>query len=200
MLQGFQNRLRSLADYRRRKAARRAFRGWNRLFEPAQGIDEHTRWADLPDRALLFLCEQLPESRFTVYDLLMGAFGLGSGYEFESLPSPTLLPLLDCYFVTMDQIHFECMRRLGWVEGPVPGGGIPIIEQVLRDLKISSSFVLKSPKMTPHHPGFQKVRGESDFDYGRFLRMHIPDAVKEFRKRIVTGMETGHKAGPKGLG
>jgi hypothetical protein len=124
----------------------------------------------------------------------MRAFGLGSGYEFESLPSPTLLPLLDCYFVTMDQIRFECMRRLGWVEQPVPGGEIPIIKQVLRGLKASNPFAFKCPKMTPRHPGIQKVRGEDDLDYGRFLRMHIPDAVEEFRKRIITKLNRGSKA------
>lgn len=190
-----EDRLSSLSDYRRRKAARRAFREWNRLFEPAQRIEENTRWADLPDRAVLFLCEELPEHRFTVYDLLMGASGLGSGYEFESLPSPKLLPLLDCYFVTMDRIRFECMRRLGWVEDPLPGAQIPIIELVLRDLKASAPFTLKNPKMTPRHPGFGKVRGENDPDYGRFLRMHVPDAIKEFRKGIIAKVETGRKAG-----
>ncbi|MEW6666337.1 MAG: hypothetical protein AB1512_14095 [Thermodesulfobacteriota bacterium] len=160
-----------------------------------QGIDEKTRWADLPDRALLFLCEDIPESRFAVYDLLTGVFGLGSGYEFESLPSPTLLPLLDCYFLTMDRIRFECMRRLGWVEEPVPvGDEMTIIEQVRLDLNTSTPFLLNGPKMTPRHPGFQKVRGENDFDYGRFLRMHIPDAVTEYRKRTTAKEDSGRKA------
>jgi hypothetical protein len=48
--------------------------------------------------------------------------------------------------------------------------------------------------MTPRHPGIQKVRGEDDLDYGRFLRMHIPDAVEEFRKRIITKLNRGSKA------
>jgi hypothetical protein len=82
-----EDRVRSLDDHRTRKTARRAFREWNRVFEPPQGIEEDTRWADLPDKAPLFLCEESPESRFIVYDLLMGAFGRGRGYEFESLPS-----------------------------------------------------------------------------------------------------------------
>jgi len=187
-------RITSLDDYKGRKTARRAFREWNRLFGSLQRIDENTRWADLPDKALLSLCEETPESRFAIYDLLTRASGLGSGYEFESLPPSTLWHLLDCYLVTMDRIRFECMRRLGWVEESVRGRENSIIDQVLRDLKTSGDSLLKPPRMTPRHPGFQQVSGENDFDYGRFLRMYAPDAVKAFRQRLIAHVDWGHKA------
>jgi len=35
--------------------------------------------------------------------------------------------------------------------------------------------------------------GESDFDYGRFPRIYVPDDIKEFRKRIIKKTETGCK-------
>ena len=50
----------------------------------------------------------------------MGIYGLGSGYEFESLPPGTVSALLDPFFLITDQIRFDCLRRLNWAV--FPGG------------------------------------------------------------------------------
>ena len=72
-----------LEKYKYKRAAQRGFRKWKRLFRSAMIIDEETRWSDLPDFVILFLCEDTRESRLTIYGLLMGALDLGRGYEFE---------------------------------------------------------------------------------------------------------------------
>lgn len=173
----------SLSGYKRSKATQRAFREWRRLFQTLHDLDEKTRWEDLPDWMILFLSEQSPEGRLTVYDLLMGGLGLGSGHHFETLPAEKLMPLMDVYFVIMDQIHFECMRRLGWVES-IPWAEKSIMDQIIEARNLLSPFLLKPPAMTPGHPAFNEITGGDDFDYGRLLRMHIPDAWKAFRNRM----------------
>ncbi len=179
----------SLGVFKRRKAAQRGFREWKRLFETFHDLDEDTRWSDLPDWLLLYLCEGSPESRLTLYDLLMGASGLGSGYEFQALPPDTLMPLLDAYFVLMDQVHFECMRRLGWIKN-IPWVEKPIIDQVLEAKEISP-FTLKMPEMTPQHPAHGRTRGKDDFDYGRWLRSRIPEAIDLLKRRIAAAIHDG---------
>jgi hypothetical protein len=183
----------SLSDYKRKQAARGGFREWRRLFQTLPDLDERTRWSDLPDWVILYLSEDSHESRLTLYDLIMGTLGLGSGYQFETLPPEVLLRLMDSYFAILDRLRFECMHRLGWIEEPVPGGETPIIEQILQERNASPPLV-STPRMTSRHPGYGYVSGEGDFDYGRFLRMHIPDAVREFRKRISAHAKSGGNA------
>jgi coenzyme F420-reducing hydrogenase delta subunit len=174
-------KLRSLEGYKLKKAAKRGFREWSRVFQTIDGLHEHTRWSDLPDWVILFLCENSPECRLTVYNLLMNVSGLGSGFEFEILPPEKLMPLMGSYFILVDQVRFECMRRLGWVES-IPWESKSIIEQVFESFRVSSPFMLPVPKMTPRHPGYEKIRGTDDLDYVTFLRKHIPDAIRAFRK------------------
>lgn len=177
----------SLYKFKRRKAAQRGFREWRRLFETFHGFGENTRWSDLPDWLLLYLCEGSPESRLTLYDLLMGVSGLGSGYDFEALPPDTLMPLLDAYFVLMDQVHYECMRRLGWIENS-PWAEKPVVDQV-REAAGISPFMLGVPEMTPQHPAFGITKGRHDFDYGRWLRKHVPKSIHLFAKRITAARD-----------
>jgi len=182
-----------LPGYKRKKAAQRGFREWRRLFQTFHDFDENTRWSDLPDWVILFLSEDNPESRLTVYDLLMGALGLGSGHEFETLPAHRLMTLMDAYFVIMDQIRFECMRRLVWIEA-IPWAEKSIIKQIFEARDIPSPFMLKTPRMTCRHPAFNKTRGEDDFDYGRLLRTYIPDALEAFRKKSSSKMNDQKRA------
>lgn len=187
----------SLPGYKRKKSAQRGFREWRRLFRTFHAFDENTRWSGLPDWVILFLSEDSPEGRLTVYDLLMGALDLGSGHGFETLPGHRLMPLMDAYFIIMDQIRFECMRRLGWIE-EIPWADKSIIEQVLAARDISSPFMLKTPRMTCLHPGFNKMRGEGDPDYERLLRMHIPDAIRAFTRKLHSKMTDRKRAALKG--
>lgn len=170
----------SLESHRNQKAALRGFREWRRRFKSLPDLDEHTRWSDLPHDVILFLAEDDQEGRRLIHDLLMGTLGLGSGYEFESLPSEHLLPLLDVYFILIDQVRFECMRRLGWVQ-EIPWGEKPIIG-LIRDYKqgVHPSLV-DPPKLNPHHPDYPTFTRLSENEQRVFIRKIIPEAVNQFR-------------------
>jgi hypothetical protein len=172
-----------LESLKNHKAAQRGFREWQRRFKSIPKLDEYTLWSDLPDELVLFLAEDDEGGRKIIHDLLMGSLGLGSGYEFESLPSEKLLPLLDIYFLLIDQVRFECMRRLGWVQD-VPLGHTPII-RLIREYKNKSSLVPSAPpRLSPNHPAFPEYLLLAEIEQQSFIRRMIPEAVKQFQTRL----------------
>jgi hypothetical protein len=173
----------SLESVKKQKAARRGFREWKRHFKDLPALDEQTRWADLPDALIHFLAEDSFESRPIVHDLLMGVMGLGSGYEFESLPSERLLPLMDAYFVVIDQVRFECMRRLGWIQ-EILLPEQPITETIRNYDRVLPAALLQSPILTPLHPAYSDYPDKTDLEQRVLLRKYIPEAVKKFGERI----------------
>jgi hypothetical protein len=173
----------SLESLKSQKAAKRGFREWQRRFKTLPALDEHTTWGGLPDELILFLAEDDEGGRQIIHDLLMGALGLGSGYEFESLPSEKLLPLLDVYFILIDQVRFECMRRLGWVS-EIPLGYKPIIG-LIRDYKQGVSPALTdTPELNPNHPDYPTYILLNEIEKRTFVRRMIPDAVKQFQVKV----------------
>lgn len=172
-----------LKSYKLKRAAQKGFKKWQSLFDAMPYLDENTKWSDLPDRLILFLCEDSTESRLKIYDLLMGSHGLGRGCDFESLPSHQLLPLLDVHLFIMDQVRFECMRRLGWVENILQEDK-PIIEQVLDAAKLQLAGMLATPRPDRKHPAYREYFKANNFDRGALIRRYIPDAIRQFKKRL----------------
>jgi hypothetical protein len=176
----------SLEAHKLKKASRRGFREWSRLFPGPPDLDENTRIQDLPDQLLLFLCEDIPQSRLLIYDVLMGIYGLGSGYEFESLSPEQVGKLLDPFFLLTDQFRFECLRRLGWAY-PSPASVLPLVELVLQIRERIPVDLLGTPELTTSHPAYHLLKQPSLLEQAVFLRRHLPDAVREFRERIQGG-------------
>jgi hypothetical protein len=176
----------SLEAQRNQKAAKRGFREWQRRFRSLPTLDENTRWSDLPDEMILFLAEDDDDGRGIIHDLLMGTLGLGSGYEFESLPSEKLLPLLDVYFILIDQVRFECMRRLDWVQ-EIPLGNQPIIPLIRAFRQGSNLALVEPPKLARQHPAYPDYSRLSEIEQRVFLRKIIPEAVKQFKEKTQGG-------------
>lgn len=169
----------SLASHKYRKAADRGFDGWQRLFSSITSFDENTRWPDLPDKVILFCCEETPESKHSLYALIMGAHRLGSAYDFEAQPFDRLSTLLNVYFFITDQARFECMRRLGWVE-VVPRGDKPIIEVVMAAATYEYASLLETPAPTPLHPCYSEDARSNGMDRAALVRRYAPQAIEQF--------------------
>ena len=178
------NNVISLESLRNQKAAKRGFKEWRRKFKGFHSLDEQTRWADFPDEVILFLADDDEGGRQLIHDLLMGALELGHGYQFESLPSEKLLPLLDVYFLLIDQVRFECIRRLGWVE-KIPLGDRPIIALIREyDQGIYPALIV-SPKLTAGHPAYSEYSRLPEMEQRVFIRKTIPEAIRLFREKII---------------
>lgn len=173
----------SLESLKNRKAAQRGFREWQRRFKSLPILDEHSLWSDLPDELILFLAEDDEGSREIIHDLLMGSLGLGNGYEFEALPSEKLLTLLDVNFILIDQIRFECMRRLGWIY-EIPLSDKPIIGLIREFNHGVLPLLTDIPELTPSHPGYPEYAILNEIEKRTFIRRMIPEAVKQFSAEV----------------
>jgi hypothetical protein len=173
----------SLESIRSRKAAGRGFREWRRRLPALPELTDQTRWSDFPDRAIVFLAEDSPESRLMIHDLLMGALGLGSGYDFESLEPGKLLPLLDLNFILLDQMRFECMRRLGWI-AELPWEGKSIIDLIRTYQEGDPPLAISLPSPTSDHPAFEDYQGANEMERRILFRRSIPEAVRLLRIKV----------------
>ena len=187
-----QNKVVPLESYKLKRSADKGFKRWKYFFELPPYPDENTQWSDLSDRLILFLCEDSTESRLAIYDLLMGAYDLGRGYELESLPPPQLLPLLDVHLFITDQVRFECMRRLGWIED-IPKEGQPIIAQVLGVAGPKHTGRPETPKPGRQHPAYREYLKAKCFDRGVLVRQHIPDAIRQFKGMLAEQNRRPHE-------
>ncbi len=173
----------SLEFLKKHKAAKRGFREWQRRFKTMPILDEHSLWSDLPDELILFLAEDDEGGRQIIHDFLMGGLGLGNGYEFESLPSEKLIPLLDVYFILIDLVRFECMRRLGWIY-EIPLADKPIIELLLDYKQGSLPPLTEIPELTTSHPDYPEYAQLNEMEKGTFARRTIPTAVTQFAAKV----------------
>lgn len=173
----------SFAAHRNKAAAASSFTEWKRRFASIMRFDEHTKWADLPDEVILFLCEESPASKHSFYDLIMNSNRLGSGHEFELQPFERLYTLLNVYFLITDQARFECMRRLGWL-GTIPGGDKSLIELVLDPASYDYASLLETPAPTPMHPCYQKDLRCKGLDRAALVRRFAPQAIERFRAKL----------------
>ena len=173
----------SLESLKIHKAAQRGFKEWQRRFQSLPILDEHSLWSHLPDDLILFLAEDTDGSREILHDLLMGSLGLGNGYEFESLPSEKLLHLLDVNFILIDQIRFECMRRLGWIL-EIPLAHMPIIGLIREFGHSDLPLLTPIPELTPSHPDFSEYASLNEMEKRTFIRRMIPEAVKQFAAAV----------------
>lgn len=168
---------------RKARAAKRGFREWRNLFLSAAELDEHTRWADLPDEIILFFCEEGPHSTHSLYDLLMSAHYGGNGNDFEAQPFDRLITLLNAYYYLTDQARFECMRRLGWINA-TPRGDRSIIEAVMDSATYDYAALLEAPEPTPAHPAYEEDLKSKGLDRPALVRRYAPQALAEFAKKV----------------
>ncbi len=173
----------SFDSYRKKRAAGRGLREWRFLFQSAADFDEHTRWADLPDEAILFFCDEGPLSRHGLYSLIMNSDRSGGGDDFETQTLDRLVMLFNAYFFLTDQARFECMRRLGWLE-TIPRADNPIMATVLDWGTYEYTALLETPKPTSAHPAYEEDRRSRGIDRAALIRKHSPQAIGQFKKRV----------------
>jgi hypothetical protein len=176
----------SLNSERQKRVAQRGFREWRRLFQSITELTELTRWSDLPDDVILFFCEETPESKHSFYDLLMSVHHDGNGHDFETQAFDRLTTLLNAFFFITDQAHFECMRRLGWIES-IPRGDCSIIEVVLDSRTYEYTNLMETPPPTPEHPAYEEDVQGRGIDRAALVRKHTPEAVRLFKERVGRG-------------
>ena len=159
-------------------AVKRGFRNWESRFNEHFGTD--TRFSKISLRTLSYLAQGKDKGTFHIYDLIMNLQGLGSGFEFNELSPKKKMAVIDQYLFLLDQIRFECMKRLGWLES-YPGEEFTLVELIANFEKLAPGLQAKIPLLSRNHPGYEDYAAMTTYDKEGFVRKLIPKLLEEMQ-------------------
>ncbi len=172
-----------LEQFRRKLAADQGFQTWLQRFRETFG--PQTRLQDLSDSTLLFLATPGDDHLYVLFDLVMGAQGLGTSTRFilADLPSAVKQQILDLSLRLLDYCRFEVLRRLGWV-ADFPESGQPLIILVENLAAAPAGLATPAPVLLSSHPAYADYANEPASERHIFIRRLIPSALAAFRERV----------------
>ena len=160
----------ALDDYRNSRAFRAGYRRWRRIFnEP------------FTPGTLSRLAEPGEDCTAALYALIIGFLGHRRNDAFESLDSRTQSNVLDIHLFILDQIRFEMMFRLGWLDDFI-GNRYPLFDMVVEFPKIKIACQKQPPDLSKNHPDYEAYRLLIDRDKQVFIRRMLPVALETFKK------------------
>ena len=166
-----------LNTYRTKVIEQRGFGPWQRRF--GEACDHRTRLADLSDTTLYRLATPGDQSAGMYYELVMGILDLGQAHEFDALDKKNQLQVMEIHLFLVDQIRFEMLHRLGWVDR-FGGQDFTLLEMVLNfdtvKLRCKSAF----PKLAASHPEYDAFQRLTDKDKEVFVRRLLSSALETF--------------------
>ena len=172
-----------LHHYRTQMVEQRAFGPWRKRF--GETYDANTRLSDLSDKTLFFLAQPGEESSMAYYEIIMGVLDLGPATKFNYLASEQQMRVVDIHLFLADQMRFEMMRRLKWLDALYCQNN-SFVEMVQDFERIKTSCSEKPPELAPFHPGQATYRKLAARDKEVFIRQLLREALEEFEKQIKT--------------
>ncbi|MCK8601049.1 hypothetical protein [Desulfoferrobacter suflitae] len=168
-----------MKEMRQQLTAKRGFEEWTRRF--AQTFDENTRLMDLDDATLAKLIQPGEESSMAIYEFIMGVKGLGTGTRFHFLENLDKMAIMDITLFFLDQLRFEAMRRLGWVEG-TPNSSVPMVDLVAQFADRFSADKHRTPTLSSSHPRYKEYLQTFEGDRPSFIRRLIPEMLEIYKE------------------
>ncbi len=173
----------ALDEKRRRMRARRAFHLWERRFQSI--FHERTSVRDLSDAVLSVLIQPGEQSTRLLQSVVVNLLTGEENADLEKLTPAQKIAAIDLTLFLVDQIRFECMRRLGWVE-PDPRLEMPIVDLLDQVAKGDIPGTPSTPPILSTHPLYAEYQKTFVGDQGAFVRKLIPRAIEEFVRRSQT--------------
>ncbi|MGD2184831.1 MAG: hypothetical protein PVI71_01835 [Desulfobacterales bacterium] len=170
-----------LQDYRTKAVEQKAFGPWQTRFGETYNIN--TRLSDLSDNTLLILAQPGEHNSSAYYEIIMGILGLGPATKFDYLASEEQMRVVDIHLFLADQIRFEMMRRLEWLD-ILPCQNIGIIVMVQDFDRVKAECRNTPPGLAPSHPGYASYQKLAKGDKEVFIRQLLRDALEKFEKRL----------------
>ena len=113
-----------------------------------------------------------------------GVRGLGAGERFPYLEPRLKLEALDAFLFMADQVRFELMVRLGWLE-PNRAREYTIIEMAKDHKSIQAKIGAQAPKLTEEYPHYQDVERRLALEPDAVVvRSIIPQAIAAFKEGL----------------
>ncbi len=168
----------ALEEYRQRSLVTAGFKRWRSRYD--QSFHVRTGLRDLVPATLFRLSTPGGEAVTDLYSLIIGFLGHGSQVEFDDLDSEGQTRVLDIHLFLSDQIRFEMMQRLGWLER-FAGNRFPLLEMVTDFERVKQSCLRRPPALARDHPGYLTYCPLYALDQQVFLRRLFPSALEAFR-------------------
>jgi hypothetical protein len=171
-----------LETMRRQLAAKRGFHYWSRRF--GEVFAENTRLQDLSDATLGKLVQAGEQTTQALNELIMGVKNIGSDSQPHRLNNAQKMAIMDMAIFLIDQIRFECMRRLGWIESyeTINASLVDIISNFADWHRSGQAY---TPALAPDHPRYEQYLKEFGTDRMAFVRRLIPEAIETFQQRFL---------------
>jgi len=170
-----------LHHYRTKVVEQRAFGPWQKRF--GEAYDANARLSDLSDKTLFFLAQPGENSSMAYYEMIMGVLDLGPATKFNYLASEQQMRVVDIHLFLADQMRFELMHRLKWLETP-PCQNLSMIEMVQSYEQIRTRYKDTAPELAPPHPGHAAYQELDTRDKEVFIRQLLREALEKFEERI----------------
>ncbi len=170
-----------LHRYRTKVVEQRAFGPWQKRF--GEAYDANTRLSDLSDKTLFFLARPGEKSSMAYYEMIMGVLDLGPATKFNYLASEQQMRVVDIHLFLADQMRFEMMYRLKWLDAP-PCQHFSLIAMVQSYERIRTGYKDKPPGLAPSHPGHAAYQELATRDQEVFIRQLLREALEKFEERI----------------
>jgi hypothetical protein len=169
----------AIDDYRNLQALRAGYSQWRRKFD--EEFNARTRLSELGPATLSCLAEPGDDSTAALHALIIGFLGYGLHDTFDSLDSRSQSYILDIHLLMVDQIRFEMMFRLGWLDYFI-GNRFPLFEMVTEFERITLACKTHPPQLAKAHPGYKTYRHLIDSDKQVFIRRMLSLALETFKK------------------
>jgi hypothetical protein len=166
-------------DYRNFRALRAGYSHWRRKFNEA--FDARTNLSQLGPATLSYLAEPGDRSAAALYALILGFLGYGLHDTFESLDSHSQSHVLDIHLFMVDQVRFEMMFRLGWLDYFI-ANRVPLFEMVMEFDRIKLACQTHPPRLARDHPDYETYCSLIDRDKQVLIRRMLPLALETFKK------------------
>jgi hypothetical protein len=171
----------NLQSYRTKTVEQRGFGPWYKRF--GETYNKDTLLSDLSAKTLYFLA--IPGEKYAVayYELIMGILGLGKGLKFYYLDKKEQVMIMDIHLFLADQIRFEMMRRLGWLNS-FPCDNFTLLKMVQDFNKVKDLSKEDHPELAKSHPGYAAYSKLTRMDKNVFIRKMFRDALEVFREQL----------------
>lgn len=170
-----------LKEFSSSRAIERSLTLWRKSFP--EKLTSRTCLSDLSDQTILTLAQLGHKTMAVLYDLIMGVFDFGSYDKFQFLRGEPKIKVLEASLFLIDQIRWECMRRLGWVEG-FAGEKYPLVHLILKHRSLKSEFRPPFPELKKDQPRYEEFLMRREIDGEAVVRELIPAALAAFSQRV----------------
>ncbi len=170
----------SIQDYRLQQIEQKGFGPWRKRF--GESFHRNTCLADISDDTLLRLAQPGESQALPYYELIMGVLNWGNPVKFYYLDDTERMRVIDIHLFLADQVRFEMMKRLGWVE-TFAGEGRPLIEFILAFERMRTICMNQPPTLSALHPRYPEYCNLVKYDRQVFIRRLLPEALDQFQQR-----------------